>query len=112
VKKVWHRTPENYDGTKLTAHRMSDLLPLVMSQIEDTFQDRPDLILTAWPEIIGPNLVAMTQAISFVEGVLTVKVKNSTLYSLLSRYDKLTILRRLRRRFPNVSIQDIVFRVC
>lgn len=109
--KPYYRTPKNYDGTAVTIHRVSELLPDVLSKIGGAYQQRPDLILAAWPEIIGVQLASMTQAISFSEGVLVVKVKNSTLHSLLSRNDKPRILNSLRQKFPNVTIKTIVFRI-
>lgn len=111
MRKTAPRTPKNYDGTGVTTHRVSDLLPTVLSQISETYQDRPDLILAAWPEIIGSKLAAMTQAVSFSEGILTIKVKNSTLHSLLSRHDKYRILAAIRQRFSKIYIQNIVFRI-
>lgn len=111
MKSSVQRTPKNYDGTEVTTHKVSDLLPAVLSQIGDVCKDKPDLILACWPEIMGPHLSTMTQAVSFFEGVLTVKVRNSTLHSLLSRHDKPRILATLRKKFPNVSIQNIVFRI-
>ena len=109
--KVRRRTPKDYDGTHVTTHKVGDLLPIVLSQINEIYQDRPDLLIASWPEIIGPKLAAMTQAVSFNEGILTVKVRNSTLHSLLSRHDKLRILSNLRQRFPKMYIQNIVFRI-
>lgn len=111
MKTKGRRTPKNYDGTCVTTHRVSELLPVVLSQIGEAYQERPDLILACWPEIIGPKLSMMTQAVSFRDGILTVKVKNSTLHSLLSRQDKPRILSSLRQRFPKISIQNIVFRI-
>lgn len=105
------RTPKNYDGTAVTTHRVGDLLSAVLSQIGSVYQDRPDLVLAAWPDIIGDKLAPMTQAISLVDGVLTVKVKNSTLHSLLSRHDKFRILAALKERFPKVKVNNIVFRI-
>ena len=88
-----------------------DLLSRAISKLGDVYQDRGDLIMKAWPEIIGPKLAAMTQVASFREGVLTVKVRNSTLHSLLSRHDKIRILTALQQRFPKTNIQNIVFRI-
>lgn len=105
------RTPKNYDGTGVTTHRVSDLLPAVLSEIGQVYHQRPDLVLAAWPDIIGPKLASMTQAYSFIDGVLVVKVKNSTLHSLLSQNDKPRILAILRQRFPNVEIRTVVFRI-
>lgn len=109
--KSKRRTPKNYDGTEVTTHRVTDLLPVVLAQIGEAYQDRPDLILASWPEIIGSQLSSMTQAISFNEGVLVVKVKNSTLHSLLSQNDKPRILSSLKKRFPKVEIKNIIFRI-
>jgi hypothetical protein len=111
VSKYYSRTPKKYDGTQVTSHRMADLLPHVLAKIGEVYQKRPDLILAMWPEIIGPKLAVMTQAVSFAEGVLVVKVKNSTLHSLLSQNDKLRILTILRQKFPRVEITNISFRI-
>ncbi len=105
------RTPRNYDGNQPVTHRLNDILPSVLEKVSEAFQDRPDLILAAWPEVIGSKLAPMTQAISFQEGILTVKVKNSTLYSLLSQNDKPRLIQNLRSKFPKVSIKTIQFRL-
>lgn len=103
------RTPKNYDGTRLTSHKVGDLLPNVLSQISEVYQARPDLVLAAWPDIIGPKLAAMTQAVSLYNGILKIKVKNSTLHSLLSRHDKFRILSIIQQKFPRAEIQNIEF---
>lgn len=105
------RTPRQYDGTAVTTRRVADLLPEVLTKIGSAYQERPDLILAIWPEIVGPKLAPMTQAVSFVDGVLTVKVKNSTLHSLLNQHDKPRILSSLKQKFPKVSIKNVVFRI-
>ncbi|MBB64551.1 MAG: hypothetical protein CMO81_05760 [Waddliaceae bacterium] len=105
------RTPRNYDGVDLTSHHLTEVLPLVLQGIARHHKDRPDVILAAWPEIIGSPLASMTQALSFVDGILTVRVKNSTLYSLLTQRDKPRILHRLRSKFPKVEIRNISFRM-
>lgn len=110
MKKA-RRTPKNYDGTQITSHRVSDVLSKALLQIGEVYQGRPDLVLAAWPEIVGEKLVGMTQAASFVDGILTVKVKNSTLYSLLNQHDKPRLLHMLRQKFPGTPIKTIVFRI-
>lgn len=109
--QVMRRTPKNYDGTQTTTHRVGDLLPKVLGKIGEAYQDRPDLILAAWPEVIGLKLAAMTQAISFIDGNLLVRVKNSTLHSLLNQHDKHKILEKLRKKFPKVQINNVFFRI-
>ncbi|MBI2743162.1 MAG: DUF721 domain-containing protein [Chlamydiales bacterium] len=98
-------------GTKPTGKKLKDLLPVVLQQINKTYQERPDLILALWPEIIGEKLAHMTQALSFREGVLTVKVKNSALYSLLVQHEKARLLKKLCERFPSSGIRNIIFRI-
>jgi len=111
VNKPYNRTPKNYDGTHPTTHHLKELLPNILSHIGKVYEQRPDLVLAAWPDIIGSKLALMTQAISFIDGVLVVKVKNSTLHSLLSQNDKPRILSKLRQRFPRVFIKTITFRI-
>ena len=105
------RVPKNYDAVKPTGRKLSELLPQWLAGVTKNFQDRPDLILLAWPEIIGEKLSSMTRAVSFVDGVLTVKVKSSSLYSLLVQHEKMKVQRRLQKRFPSVKIRNIVFRL-
>ena len=109
--KIGFRTPKNYNGTQPTSRRVADLLSSALSKLRENCQERPDLLLASWPEIIGPKHAPMTQAVSFCEGVLTVKVKNSALHSLLSRHDKHRILAAIQQRFPKANIQNIVFRI-
>lgn len=105
------RTPRNYDGTLPTTRRVTDLLPSVLSAINNVYSQRPDLILAAWPDIIGQKLAPMAQAVSFTDGVLLVRVKNSTLHSLLSQNEKGKILNILKQKFPNANIKNIYFRM-
>lgn len=105
------RLPKGYDGTSATFQRVGDLLPLALQKIGERFQDRPDLVLASWADVIGPKLAPMTKALSFTDGVLTIKVSNSTLHSLLAQHEKKRILDRLRQRFPSVPILNIVFRL-
>lgn len=111
MSRANRRTPKNYDGTALTTHKMNDLLSALLSKIGDAYEARPDLIMALWPEVIGQKLALMTQVASFNEGVLVVKVSNSTLHNLLSQYEKPRILNDLRRRFPRIEIKNIVFRI-
>ena len=111
MQKSNRRTPKNYDGTAGTTHKMSDILGNVIEKIRNKQKDRPDLILQAWPEVIGSKLALMAQAVSFDEGVLHVKVKNSTLHSLLCNQDKPRIIASLKAKFPRVIIKNIVFRI-
>ncbi len=111
MTKRGSRTPRNYDGVEPTGHRVTDVLPKVLKRIGSVYQERPDLIFAAWPEIIGAQLAPMTQPVTFEEGILTVKVKNSTLYSLLKTKERPRILNSLRQKFPRTEIKNILFRI-
>jgi hypothetical protein len=105
------RRPHHYDGTQTTSRHICQLLPRLLEDIGRKFDERPDLVLAAWPGVIGQQLAPMTQAISFSEGILTVRVNNSTLYSLLSQHDKPRLIKNLRDKFPATLIKTIYFRL-
>lgn len=98
-------------GTESTNKHVADLLPKLLSKLGKVCEERPDLIVAAWPEIVGSKLAPMTQAVSFVEGSLCVRVKNSTLYSLLVQHEKTRLLKSLREKFPTAAIRNIIFRM-
>lgn len=108
IRKL-NRKSKYYDGTQITTHQVTDLLPNVLTEIHHVYKDRPDIILACWPEVVGQKIAPMTRAMSFQEGILTVKVKNSSLYSLLSQQEKPRILFYLREKFPSVVIKNIKF---
>lgn len=111
VKKKFGRTPKNYDGTAITTHHLTEILPVVLSRVDDLYGERPDLVIAGWPDIIGPELSSMTEVKGFYDGVLEVRVKNSTLYSLLNQHDKPKLLQKLKQKFPKHSIKNIFFRM-
>ncbi len=104
------RTPKGYDGTAKTHHHLQEVLPGVLRGVNAAYKERPDLVMGAWQQVIGPSLSGMTEALHFQEGILTVKVKNSSLFSLLKQYERPRLLRKLRERFPQTVIKAIVFR--
>lgn len=111
MSKKLRRTPRNYDQVDSTNKDLSRLLEEWMGKASHSFRDRPDLILLSWPEIIGEKLAPMTTAVSFIDGVLTVKVRNSSLYSLLVQHERGRLIGVLQRKFPSVKIRNIVFRL-
>ncbi len=99
------------NGPKRTTHHIRNLLPKILKRIGKAHQERPDFIIKAWPDVVGPKLSSMTEALSFAEGILVVKVKNSTLYTLLSQNDKPRLIQNLRDKFPGTQIKTIHFRL-
>jgi hypothetical protein len=96
---------------KTTNKQIKDLLPGILKGITDAQRERPDLILAAWPGLIGDKLAPMTKATAFTSGILIVKVNNSTLYSLLKTQERMRLLLKLREQFPAAHIKNIDFRI-
>lgn len=111
VNRSRREIPRNYDGTAITSRTISQLLGNVLASVQEKRQDHSPIIMEAWADLIGPKLSTMTLAHSFVDGVLVVKVKNSTLYSLLCQQERPRLLQLLRHKFPSVSIKNIYFRI-
>lgn len=97
--------------TRSSLRHIRNILPKVLSDIARSAQDGGEAVLAAWPHVVGTRVAAMTQAVSFVEGILTVKVRNSTLYSLLEVHEKRKLVVALRERLPSLKIYNIVFRI-
>ncbi|MCH9610024.1 MAG: hypothetical protein S4CHLAM81_10750 [Chlamydiales bacterium] len=93
-----------------TSKHIRDVLPNVMSNIGKVFKDRPDLIVEAWPEVVGSRLAPQARAVAFADGFLQVRVQNSTLLSLLTQ-DRSRIVQNLRAKFPKTTIKSVVFRL-
>ena len=91
--------------------QLKALLTGFLKELSSKQAQRPDLLLAAWPEVIGEKLAPMTQAVLFDKGVLHIKVKNSTLLSLLVQHEGPKLLARLKQKFPSLKIQNITFRL-
>lgn len=102
-------TPQGYDGSRYTSVQLKDLLGKVVQQAHLVQEAQGEELFRFWPEIVGVQIAKMTQPKSFVEGVFTVCVKNSTLLSLLVQKEKPLLLRKLRERFPTVKIKALNF---
>ncbi len=109
-KQLKRHNPRNYRGSRLTAHKLSDLLPEALGKIGKLFEEKGELVIMLWPEIVGPQLARMTQAVAFNDSVLHVKVKNSTLYSVLVQ-DRIQIIKKMRAHLPHNTLRHISFRM-
>lgn len=96
---------------KPTSQSIQQLLPKFLKTLTHACGQRPDLLLAAWPEIIGERLAPMALADRFDEGTLYVKVSNSTLLSILSYREKKLLLKKMKEKFPKIDIKEIRFRI-
>jgi hypothetical protein len=97
-------------NTQPTGKHLNRLLTPFLKRVERALGDRQDVILAAWPALIGSHLAPMTRAVSFEQGVLMVHVKNSMLYSLLAQ-EKGRLIKQLSKQFPQATIRNITFRI-
>lgn len=98
-------------STKSTTKSIQSLLPNFLKEVNENCHKRYDLIPLAWPEIVGEKLAPMTRAESFNEGVLYVKVFNSTLLSILTHRERKILLKKLKAKFPKTDIKEIRFQL-
>ncbi len=97
--------------TDTTLKSITRLCPNFLKKVTTACDQRSDLVLLAWPEIIGEELAPMTCAHRLYEGVLEVKVSNSTLLSILTYKEKRILLKKIKEKFPKTDIKDIRFRI-
>jgi predicted nucleic acid-binding Zn ribbon protein len=102
----------NDNSTKVTSRKLPELLQSLLAKVEAKFNAKPQILLDEWPKIVGPEIASMARAERFDDGVLYVKVKNSTLLSLLSNpHDKKRLIENIKQKLSGISIRNIVFRI-
>ena len=102
------RVPRNYNGTHLPGRQIRDLLPELLGEIGRKSGDIRSDVFRFWSELLGEQMASMTEPVSLIDGVFTVKVKSGALYSVLCGHEKPRLLKRLQEKFP---IRTIVFRI-
>lgn len=111
MKKLIKRIPKNYQGLKPTGREIKSLLPLILDEYDHKFNLKSERVLAAWPELVGTQIASMSRAVSFDSGIVKVKVKNSTLLSLLANHEKARLLKQLKDSFPSHQIKNIIFTI-
>lgn len=84
------------------------MLSEILVDISKKNRDPRVEIFQFWQNLMGEKMSPFTEPVSYIDGVLTVKVKSSTLYSLLAGPEKGRLLKSLQEKF---SIRNLVFRV-
>ena len=101
------RTPKFYDGTAKTAKTLEDLLPEFLKGLKPGRGMKDEEVFKFFKTLVGDSMAPMTEPESLIDGVLTVKVKSSTLYSLLRGPDRSRLEKELREKF---QIRGLVIR--
>jgi predicted nucleic acid-binding Zn ribbon protein len=102
------RTPRNFDGTRSPGVKIEELLPQILGEIEKKNKIPAEAVFREWNALLGEKMAPLTRPVSFADGVLTVIVKSSTLYSLLRAHEKVRLQGMLRKKFP---VKDIVLKI-
>ena len=102
------RTPRNFDGTRSPGVKIEELLPDVLAGIRWKTEIPREAVFQEWALLLGEKMAGMTQPVSFKDGVLTVTLKSSMLYSLLRVHEKPRLLRKLQEKF---QVKDLVFKI-
>jgi predicted nucleic acid-binding Zn ribbon protein len=88
--------------------RVGELLPAVLKSIGLDRKLKQQEILTIWPEVVGADIAAKTQAVKVDKGVLFVRVDHSAWIQELHFLEK-EILSKLKDRAPDIDIKRIRF---
>src|SRR5262249_2954603 len=64
----------------------------------------------AWADAAGEELLKSTRVLGVKRGVLEVEVRNAVLLSELTQFHKRSLLTKLRKSLPGVTLTDIKFR--
>lgn len=106
--RMTQRTPRRYDGIVSPSQKLGDLLPGFLEKVGAKAHQEHLLVFQAWKELLGEKMAPLTEPLTWQEGVLTVKVKSATLYSLLCRHEGSRLLKEMQKKF---LIRKITFRV-
>ena len=88
--------------------RVGDLLPAVLKSIGLDRKLKQQEIISIWPEVVGAEIAARTQAYKVDKGVLFVRVDHSAWIQELHFMEK-EILKKLKNRAPDIDIKRIRF---
>lgn len=105
------RTKRSYDGTESTLKPLGSVLPHALRKMEGLALSRNDQVLSDWPLVVGPQIAKMTSPVACKEGILRVKVANSSLYALLVTREEKRLLDILNQRHPYAKLNKIQFQL-
>jgi hypothetical protein len=64
----------------------------------------------AWAEAAGPQLLKDTRICAIRRGVIEIEVKNAVLMQELAQYHKRSLLGKLRKLLPSLTLTDLKFK--
>ncbi len=89
---------------------VKNLLSSVLKKIDTRQKINISQIRNTWSELIGEKYSAMTEVISFDDGVLTIKINSAPLFSILKAEQKTKLESEMRKRIPALKLKKLNFR--
>ena len=88
--------------------RIGDILPAVLKScgLDKKLKERE--ILSMWPDVVGPDIAARTEAVRVENGVLYIHVEHGAWMQELHFMER-EIVRKLRERAPGIDLKRIRF---
>ncbi len=87
---------------------LGDVLPSVLSRLGLDQKFKEQTILTLWPEVVGEEIAARSEATRIHEGVLYVRAEPGAWMQELHFMER-ELLQRLRKKAPGVKLSRIHF---
>ena len=91
--------------------RLVDVVPSAMARIGLAQRFRESALQDQWREVMGDFVAAHTRPAGLHRNVLTVEVDHSAWLHEMTLFHKKAMLQNLRKRFPDLGIKDIRFRL-
>jgi len=110
VLSEWRGYREKANAPDRT-HAVSESLEKVMKQLGLQERLTESQILAAWKEIVGEWFSLHTCPDRLRDGILFVRVVQSSVQFELDRNWKPKIIQKLKARFPSTRIREIKFRI-
>lgn len=99
------------DNSRLKIKKLDGLLSNFLTRVEEKYKKNPCYIKDLWFEVLNNKFANMTEVVSFEKGTLTIKVKSSTLFSILNNYEKDHLLKKMQQKVSNKIIQQLIFKI-
>lgn len=99
---------KNYK-TRSSIFKLNDLLGGYLTKIEKNMDLNPSKIFEFWGTLLGEKFAALTVPVNFQNGVLKIKVKSTTLFSLFVQTESPRLLKEMQKQFPSAGIRKLLF---
>lgn len=94
-----------------TATKTKEMKNLTLNFLKDIKKRRSFDIEKVLEDVIGKEAFSMVEILSLKDSILMLRIKNSTLYSIFSNYERDKILRKIQKKLSKDIIKNIIFKI-